>query len=573
MTITGATGNGTALTGLTITGNDISLGNIGGAAAGVSGATSVTAADGAGPDAGSITLTGTTYNQNQLTLNAGAATNAVQVAGGAAAALTTITTSGDTVTVTGAVDLNARGLTVDSTAAGGSAAGANISFNQTIDGAGALTPDGRHAGRRDDHGATGNGTALTGLTITGNDISLGNIGGAAAGVSGATSVTAADGAGPDAGSITLTGTTYNQNQLTLNAGAATNAVQVAGGAAAALTTITTSGDTVTVTGAVDLNARGLTVDSTAAGGSAAGANISFNQTIDGAGALTLTGGTLGDVTITGATGNGTALTGLTITGNDISLGNIGGAAAGVSGATSVTAADGAGPDAGSITLTGTTYNQNQLTLNAGAATNAVQVAGGAAAALTTITTSGDTVTVTGAVDLNARGLTVDSTAAGGSAAGANISFNQTIDGAGALTLTGGTLGDVTITGATGNGTALTGLTITGNDISLGNIGGAAAGVSGATSVTAADGAGPDAGSITLTGTTYNQNQLTLNAGAATNAVQVAGGAAAALTTITTSGDTVTVTGAVDLNARGLTVDSTAAGGSAAGRQHQLQPDH
>jgi hypothetical protein len=38
------------------------------------------------------------------------------------------------------------------------------------------------------------------------------------------------------------------------------------------------------------------------------------------GALTLTGGTLGDVTITGATGNGTALTGLTITGNDISLG-------------------------------------------------------------------------------------------------------------------------------------------------------------------------------------------------------------------------------------------------------------
>ncbi|MBK8759323.1 MAG: hypothetical protein IPM03_02540 [Sulfuritalea sp.] len=132
---------------------------------------------------------------------------------------------------------------------------------------------------------------------------------------------------------------------------------------------------------------------------------------------------------------------------------------------------------------------------------------------------------------------------------------------------------MTITGATGNGTALSSLSLTGNDISLGNIGGLAAGVSGASSVTAADGAGPDAGSITLTGTTYNQNQLTLNAGAATNAVQVAGGAAAALTTITTSADTVTVTGAVDLNARDLTVDSTAAGGSAAGRRHQLQPDH
>ncbi|MBL0351159.1 MAG: hypothetical protein IPP68_12445 [Elusimicrobia bacterium] len=53
--------------------------------------------------------------------------------------------------------------------------------------------------------------------------------------------------------------------------------------------------------------------------------------------MTLTGGTLGDVTITGATGNGTALSSLSLTGNDISLGNIGGLAAGVSGASSVTA--------------------------------------------------------------------------------------------------------------------------------------------------------------------------------------------------------------------------------------------
>ncbi|MBL0351153.1 MAG: hypothetical protein IPP68_12415 [Elusimicrobia bacterium] len=153
-------------------------------------------------------------------------------------------------------------------------------------------------------------------------------------MSGTSNVTATDGAGPDAGSITLTGTTYNQNQLSLNAGAATCAVQVAGGAAAALTTITTSADTVTVTRAVDLK-RNLTVDCTNAGGSAAGAASSFNQTIDGAGALTLTGGTLGDVTITGATGNGTALSSLSLTGN-ISLGNIGGLAAGVSGASSVT---------------------------------------------------------------------------------------------------------------------------------------------------------------------------------------------------------------------------------------------
>ncbi|MBK8763049.1 MAG: hypothetical protein IPM03_22195 [Sulfuritalea sp.] len=140
----------------------------------------------------------------------------------------------------------------------------------------------------------------------------------------------------DAGSITLTGTTYNQNQLTLNAGAATNAVQVAGGGGG-LTTITTSGDTVTVTGAVDLNARpdgGQHRRWRQRGGRQH--QLQLRPFTAGA-ALTLTGGTLGDVTITGATGNGTALTGLTITGNDISLGNIGGAAAGVSGATSVTA--------------------------------------------------------------------------------------------------------------------------------------------------------------------------------------------------------------------------------------------
>ncbi|MBL0351152.1 MAG: hypothetical protein IPP68_12410 [Elusimicrobia bacterium] len=50
-----------------------------------------------------------------------------------------------------------------------------------------------------------------------------------------------------------------------------------------MTTITTSADTVTVTRAVDLNVRNLTVDSTNAGGSAAGGD-QLDQTIDGAGA-------------------------------------------------------------------------------------------------------------------------------------------------------------------------------------------------------------------------------------------------------------------------------------------------
>ena len=97
--------------------------------------------------------------------------------------------------------------------------------------------------------------------------------------------TAADGAGSgDAGSITLTGTIYDTNALTLNARAATNTIRLSGGAGR--TTIRTSADMVTVTGKVDLGAADLTVDTTDATGSPTGANITFNQTIErwGAGA-------------------------------------------------------------------------------------------------------------------------------------------------------------------------------------------------------------------------------------------------------------------------------------------------
>ncbi|MBK8763046.1 MAG: hypothetical protein IPM03_22180 [Sulfuritalea sp.] len=51
------------------------------------------------------------------------------------------------------------------------------------------------------------------MTITGNDISLGNIGGAAARGQWRDQRHRGDGR-PDAGSITPTGTTYNQNQVT-----------------------------------------------------------------------------------------------------------------------------------------------------------------------------------------------------------------------------------------------------------------------------------------------------------------------------------------------------------------------
>ncbi|MCU0961607.1 MAG: hypothetical protein MUF48_16045 [Pirellulaceae bacterium] len=54
------------------------------------------------------------------------------------------------------------------------------------------------------------------LTATGNDITLAAIGGAAAGVTGATSFTATT-FGADTGSLTFTGTTYHANAQTYTA--------------------------------------------------------------------------------------------------------------------------------------------------------------------------------------------------------------------------------------------------------------------------------------------------------------------------------------------------------------------
>ena len=99
--------------------------------------------------------------------------------------------------------------------------------------------------------------------------------------------------------------------------------QVAVGAAAALTTISTSGDTVTVTGAVDLGARDLTVEQPGCDGLGDWGEhqVEPDDRRWGAGAEWWHDG---DVTVTGATGDGTALNALTMTGNDVSLGDVGG---------------------------------------------------------------------------------------------------------------------------------------------------------------------------------------------------------------------------------------------------------
>ena len=74
-------------------------------------------------------------------------------------------------------------------------------------------------------------------------------------------------------------------------------------------TITTSGGAITMTGPVTLTAS-ATLDTTNGGVTAAGANITFSSTINGAFALILKGGTAGTVSF-GAVGGITPLSALT----------------------------------------------------------------------------------------------------------------------------------------------------------------------------------------------------------------------------------------------------------------------
>ena len=144
--------------------------------------------------------------------------------------------------------------------------------------------------------------------------------------------------------------------------------------------------------------------------------------MNGAHTLSLTGGTSGTVLFNGAVGGTTALT--------------------------------------SLTANAATVTQNSTVKTTGAVsytgTTVINLDGN-------VTTSGGVVTMTGPVALSTD-VTVDSTNAGGTAAGANISFSSTVNGAHNLTLTGGTSGTVLLSGAVGGTTPLISLTATGATI-------------------------------------------------------------------------------------------------------------
>jgi hypothetical protein len=294
-----------------------------------------------------------------------------------------LTTHGGTVTFSGPALLSGTDA-IDTTNSGGSAPGANVNFNGTLNNAGNLTIT-CGTGHGAAFQAVGATTPLTSLSVTGTTNTLSS-------------------------TVTTTGSQSYSSSTKTSVGAS----------------LTSSGGAFTFTGPVVLTGT-ATVDSTNAGSAAAGANVTFSSTVNGttAGtqALTVNGGTGGAIAFQGTVGGTTSLSTLTATGKTISAISV--------------------KTSGAEAYTGSTSTS----------------LGG------TYTSSGGTFTVTGPALLTAT-TTVDTTNAGTSPAGANITFSSTIDGTHILTLKGGMGGAVAIDGSTGSTTVLTSLTITGYTVTV-----------------------------------------------------------------------------------------------------------
>jgi filamentous hemagglutinin family protein len=503
ISLNGTVGPTNRLSTLTVTGNDIVLGDIGTSGqAGVTGATAVTAST-SGADGGSITFGGTVYNANAQTY-AGVVGESLLINGGSA---TSFLSSADAIAFnTGTLRLS-DGANLEVNSAGGAitlAGGIRGHSTETVNltsgaGAGDISVGAIGSGDEIASVAITSGTGTTTLTgnivtadIAGNNVTITGpvtlganvaIDAVAANHSGTVTITGAttgagraftvDAAAISTGAITTTG----------GAGVAGGAVSLTSGGTLATGALTASGGSGAVGGAVMLTAGGtastgaLTASGGAnanagsitlsAGGSAAVGAVTASGGTAGAGTAGRSGGTVelsaADLNVAGATASGSA-------------GNGAGQAGGAGGSITLAATDGTPV----VTLGG---NFTAAGGNAGA--------GGVAGA-------GGTIAVTGPAILN--GNRIISTAGGTGGLGGSQTYSSSIDGDGVvartLTLTGGTGGDVSVGGAIGATTALSTLTVTGNDIVLGDIGTSGqAGVTGATAVTAST-SGADDGSIT-----------------------------------------------------------------------------
>jgi filamentous hemagglutinin family protein len=420
-------------------------------AGGTDGAITMTGAVGNTTPLTSLTATGATINQN----SSARATGSISYTGSSSITINgNVTTSAALIQMAGPVSVTGSRI-FDSTNAGGSPAGANISFSSTLNGGGTLSFRAGTGGNVSFTGAVGGTIAPANLTftsanliqiggnihvsganpltfpfpvsMTGNSTITSNnaavnfnstINGAnslsVAGGTGAITFTGAVGATTPLISLNAAGSTITQNSTVQTVAG----VSYSGSSAINVTNnITTSGGNISFTGPLIVSGNPI-IDTTNGGATPTGGDITATGTINGASTLALNGGTAGAVIMSGAIGNSTALSSLTVTGLSITQGS----SARAAGVISYMASSGIG------------INGN-------------------------ITTSGNTITISGPCTISGN-PTIDSTNGGSIATGADITFSNTINGATALTLRAGTSGTLFLNGAIGGVTPLTNLSFT-----------------------------------------------------------------------------------------------------------------
>jgi hypothetical protein len=373
---------------------------------------------------GSAALNGTTFAMNNSWASTGAtsitnsglitknSTGIINAAGGfsttgALNLASNITTTNSSISIGGTLTLAEASTPTLSSGSGsitllgtvdGTAGGVSENLTLTSTGAVSLSQ------------ALGNTVPLGTFSATGNSISVANIGGASAGVTGATNLAAT-------GALTFTGTIYNANAQTYSG---TTFPMTAGAA----TTFTSTADTITfgTTGTIQLSS---------------GTNLAINSA----------GGAITVPTVVASSGTGHTIN-LNAGANTAQIGAVGTIAG----------------DFNTVTLTGTDLYlrgnilTNTISLNP---TAAIYLGGG-------ITTANTSIVFTQPVIRDfASNVTVSS---GGGA----ITFNSTLNGDGIinpcnLTINSG-LSATTISGVIGGVNPLTNLTATGNSLSIANIG-------------------------------------------------------------------------------------------------------
>jgi hypothetical protein len=233
--------------------------------------------------------------------------------------------------------------------------------------------------------------------------------------------------------------------------------------------LTTVGSPVTITGSAVLGgSASMTIDTTNLGASPAGANVSFNGTVNGAQSLSIDAGAAGAATILGSVGGSTILTSLAITGKTIEV------------------------------ATAQTFGVQTFAASSSTTLNG------------SLTTSAGSVSVTGPVVLGGT-ITIDTTNGGIRPAGGNVTFTNTIDGALGLSVVGGALGAVAFQGAIGASTPLFSLAVSSKTITAAAVTtGGAQSFTGATSVTLNGNLSTTGGSVTVTGPAILGGTVTVN---------------------------------------------------------------